>query len=69
MGKCGSEFRCSVTQSVTLPPCQDFGSGNIFEVLVVCDDINWGWSSFEVMAPGLEHFEDGWEFLVMHIVV
>ena len=36
---------------------------------MVCDNIDWGRSSFEVMAPGLERFEDGQEFLVMHIVV
>ena len=52
-----------------LPPCQDFGSGKVFEVPVVCDDVDWGWSSFEVVAPGLERFEDGQEFFVVHIVV
>ena len=41
----------------------------IFEILVVCDDIDWGQSSFEVMAPGFECFEDGQEVLVVHIVV
>ena len=47
----------------------EFGSGKVFEILVVYDDIDRGWSSFEVMAPGFKSFEDGQEFLVMHIVV
>ena len=54
---------------MTLLPCQNFGSGKVFEVLVVCDDIDWNWSAFEVMAPGFESFEEGQDFLVMHTVV
>ena len=52
-----------------LPPCQDFGSGKVFEVLVVCDDVDWGQSFLKVVAPGLECFKDGQEFLVVYIVV
>ena len=48
---------------------QDFGSQEVFEVLVVCDDIDWGRSSFEIVAPGLECFKDGQELLVMYMVV
>ena len=48
---------------------QDFGSREVFEVFVVCDDVNWGQSSFEIVAPGLECFEDGQELLVMYIIV
>ena len=36
---------------------------------MVCDDVDWGQSSFEVVAPGLEHFKDGQELLVVYIVV
>ena len=54
---------------MSLLPCQDFGSREVFEVLVVCDDIDWGQSSFEVVAPGLECFEDGQELLVVYVVV
>ena len=36
---------------------------------MVCDYVNWGWSSFEVMASGFERFENGQEFLVVHIIV
>ena len=46
----GSEFSRTETnhevelrpefRPVGLPPCQNFGSGKVFEVLVVCDDIN-----------------------------
>ena len=30
---------------------QNFGSRKIFKILVICDNINWNWSSFKVMAP------------------
>ncbi|KIK79549.1 hypothetical protein PAXRUDRAFT_161063, partial [Paxillus rubicundulus Ve08.2h10] len=43
-----------------LAVCQDFGGGKVFEVFVVCDD---------VMAPGVECFMDGKEFLVMGVIV
>ena len=75
----GSEFSQTETnyevelqqefQPAGLLPCQDFGSGKIFEILVLCDDITWDQSSFEVMVPGLERFKDGQEFLVVHVVV
>ena len=42
-----------------LPSRQNFGSRKIFEVLVVCDNVNWNWSSFKVMAPWSESLEDG----------
>ena len=54
---------------VGLSPHQDFGSREVFEVFVVCDDINWGQSSFEIVVPGFECFEDGQELLVVYIVV
>ena len=52
-----------------LMSCQEFGGGKIFEVLVIRDDINWSRSSFEVMSPNFEGFENGQEFLVMYIIV
>jgi len=48
---------------------QEFGGGKIFEVHVVRDDVNWSWSSFGIMSPKFEGFENGQEFLVMNIVV
>ena len=45
------------------------GSREVFKVLVVCDDIDWGQSSFEVVVPGLECLKDGQELLVMYIIV
>ena len=42
-----------------LPLHQNFGSREIFEILVICDNVNWNWSSFKVMAPRFESFEDG----------
>ena len=75
----GSEFSQTETnhevelrkefQPTGLPSCQNFGSRKIFKVHVVCDNVNWNWSSFKVMVPRFESFEDGQEFLVVNIVV
>ena len=48
---------------------QEFGGRKILKVLVICDDINQSWRTFEVMMPNFEGFEDGQEFLVVYIVV
>ena len=48
---------------------QDFVSREVFKVLVVYDDVDWGRSSFEIVAPGLECFKDGQELLVVYIIV
>ena len=36
---------------------------------MIRDDVNRSWSSFEVVLPDFEGFENGQEFLVMYIVV
>jgi len=41
----------------------------IFKVFMVCDDVDAVLRTFKVMAPNLEAFEDGEEFLVMSIVI
>ena len=46
-------------QPMGLSSHQNFGSGKIFEILVICDNINQNRSSFRAMAPQFESLEDG----------
>ena len=48
---------------------QDLGAGEILQVLVVGDHINWRGGALEVMSPVLEGLEDGQQLLVMGVVV
>ena len=48
---------------------KDFGSREIFQVLVVCDHIDRSTGTFKEVSPDTEGFKDGKEFLVMSIVV
>ena len=48
---------------------KDFGSREIFQVLVACDHIDRSTGIFEEVSPDTEGFKDGKEFLVMSIVV
>ena len=36
---------------------------------MIRDDINWSRSSFKVVSPNFEGFEDGQNFLVMYIII
>ena len=38
---------------------EELGSGEVFKVLMVCDNIDWSWRSFKVVSPTLERFENG----------
>ena len=42
-----------------LPTGEEFGGREIFQVLVVSDDVDRTWSSFEVVSPSPKCFEDG----------
>ena len=48
---------------------KEFGSGEVFKVLMVHGNIDWSWRSFEVVSPMLERFENGKVFFVMNIVI
>ena len=43
---------------------KDFGSREIFQVLVVCDHIDRSTRTFKEVLPDTEGFKDGKEFLV-----
>ena len=58
-----------VLRPVGLTAGQDLGAGEIFQVLVVSDHIDWRGGTLEVVSPVLEGLEDGQEFLVMGIIV
>ena len=48
---------------------QDLGAGEILQVLVVGDHIDWRGGTLEVVSPVLEGLKDGQELLVMGIIV
>ena len=48
---------------------QDLGAGEVLQVLVVGDHIDWGGGALKVMSPVLESLEDGQQLLVMGIIV
>jgi hypothetical protein len=53
----------------SLSPGQNPCSGKIFQVFVICDNINQNFSAFKVVSPSLEHFIDCHEFFVMCVIV
>ena len=48
---------------------KDFGSREIFQVLVVRDHIDRSTRTFKEMLPDTEGFKEGKEFLIMSIIV
>ena len=48
---------------------QDLGAGEILQVLVVSDHIDWRGGALEVVSPVLEGLEDGQQLLVMGIII
>ena len=58
-----------VLRPVGLTAGQDLGAGEILQVLVVSDHIDWRGRALEVMSPVLEGLEDGQQLLVMGVVV
>ena len=48
---------------------EEFGCGKIFQVFVVCDDIDCFGGTFEVVVPGLESFENCKQLFVMDVIV
>ena len=56
-------------QPTSLAASEDLGGGEIFQVLVVHNNINQSCRALKVMMPVAEGFEDHKEFLVMGIIV
>jgi len=54
---------------MSLAASEDLGGGEIFQVLVVCNNINQSCGALKVMTPVAEGFKDRKEFLVMGIIV
>ena len=48
---------------------EDSGSLEVFEILVVCEDVEGLGEAFEIVSPELDGRDDGEEFLVMDFVV
>ena len=53
----------------SLPASEEFGGGEVGEVLVIRDNIDWRGGALKEVAPGFESFEDSKEFLVMDVVI
>ena len=62
--KLGEELR-----PVGLTTSQVLGGGEIHQILVVSDHVNWGSRALKVMSPVLEGLEDGQQLLVMGVIV
>ena len=58
-----------VLRPVGLTAGQDLGAGEILQVLVVSDHIDWRGRALEVVVPVLEGLKDGQQLLVMGIIV
>ena len=54
---------------VGLTTSQDLGGGEIHQILVVSDHVNWGSGALKIMLPVLEGLEDGQQLLVMGVIV
>ena len=48
---------------------EEFASGEVFKVLMVCDNIDRSWRSFEVVSPTFKCFENGEEFFVVNVII
>ena len=48
---------------------KELGSGEVFKVLMVHDNIDQSWRSFEVVSPTVEHFENGEKLFVINVVI
>ena len=48
---------------------EEFGSGEVFKVVMVCDNIDRSWRSFEVVSSTLDCIENGEEFFVVNVVI
>ena len=46
-----------------------FSSGEVFQILVISDHIDWGSTTFEVLLPVFEGFKYSEEFLIMGVIV
>ena len=58
-----------VLRPVGLTAGQDLGTGEVLQVLVVGNHIDWRGGALKVMSPVLESLEDGQQLLVMGIIV
>jgi hypothetical protein len=52
-----------------LAPSEEFHGTEILQIFVVGDDVDWVWSTLEVMAPCPKGLMDRKKFLIMDIVV
>ena len=46
-----------------------FGSGEVFQILVISDHIDWSSATFEVLSPMFEGFKYSEKFLIMGVIV
>ena len=58
-----------VLRPVGLMAGQDLGAGEVLQVLVVGDHINWRGRALEVVLPVLEGLKDGQQLLVLGIII
>ena len=48
---------------------KDLGCGKVFQVLMICDHINWSTRTFEEVSPDMESLKDCKQFFVMGVII
>ena len=48
---------------------KDFGCGKVFQVLMICDHVNWSTGTFEVVLPDTESFKYCKQFFVVGVII
>ena len=55
--------------SVGLMAGKDLGYGKVFQVLVICDHVDWSTRTFEEVLPDMESLKDCEQFFVMGVII
>ena len=48
---------------------KDLGCGKVFQVLMICDHVNWSTRAFEEVSPDTESLKDCEQFFVMGVII
>ena len=48
---------------------KDLGCGKVFQVLIICDHVDWSTGTFEEVSPDMESLKDCKQFFVMGVII
>jgi hypothetical protein len=52
-----------------LSASKEFRSREVFQILVISDDVNWENGTFKIVSPDLKGFENGQKFLIVNVII